>query len=100
MSTLAGYVSYVFFKDIGGDWIEFSFSGEPDHQGQQSGFAEIVQIQAQKGYDRLGGLLYFAAACRANQVLYLIFDYLVGREVPRSFLKDGFEFPPKCYDTG
>jgi hypothetical protein len=94
MSTLAGYVSCAFFNDIGGDGIEFSFSCQADHQGQQGGFAKIVQIQAQKGDDRLGRLLYFAAACRSNQVLYLIFDDLARREVPRSFLKDGFDFRP------
>jgi hypothetical protein len=95
VSTLAGYVSCAFFKDIGADGIEFSFSCEPDHQGQQGGFAKFVQIQAQDGDETLGCLWHFSSAPGANEGLKLIFDYLARREVPHGFPEDDFDFPMK-----
>lgn len=100
VSTLAGYVSCAFFKDIGGDGIEFSFSCEPGHQGQQGGFAKIVQIQAQEGDETVGGLWHVSSASGADEGLNFIFDYLARREVPHGFLEDGFDFPRKYCDTG
>lgn len=54
LSSLTGYVKTAVLQDVRGHGVEFALSHQPDHQGEEGGFPEIVQLEAEQGSDRAG----------------------------------------------
>ena len=100
MSTGHSCVSGALFKNIGRHGIEFSLAGRADHQRQERGLLQDIQIQAEKRDDAFGRLLDFAPAAGINQGLHILFDSGDVGKIPGGSLEDGFDFLAECYDTG